>query len=347
MPPPAPPPVAVLLLIVVSVTVSTPRLSMPPPPLSPDVLPEVVDAVRGRIPVLMDGGIRRGLTGGIVPSYQDFGVWYANEFIERGIGLYFDNSFPEKAFDPVTTSAYRLPNGRIQPSAGMWHRRDYLRRIWTLHEQHDDPQAPVTMMMHMTNTHIAAYMGWNHVNLDLEYRRLAVPQQRRWHHALLRAHAIGRQTGNIPTVLAAVEADSGTPEEVAFARRSRFGVMTVHEIKCKMSNGYFWEPYRHLVEFGYGEDDCRVWNYWDDGYPLHASDDDVKTLLMERNGAVLVVLATWNGDPEMVHLTLDSAELGVELAEAFNAETDEALPFDGQTVELDLEGYGVRVLRFE
>ena len=47
--------------------------------------------------------------------------------MKRGVGLYFDNAFPKRGLDPLTTSAYRLPDGRVQPSAGIWAHRDYLR----------------------------------------------------------------------------------------------------------------------------------------------------------------------------------------------------------------------------
>ncbi len=294
-----------------------------------------------------DGGIARAMTGGIVPSYQDFAVWYGKQFIEHGVGLYFDNAFPEKAFDPITTAAYRLPDGRLQPSAGMWHRRDYLRRIWTLHQQIKIPGAPGLMMIHMTNTHLAPNMGWNEANLDLEYWHSTEPQQKRWHHAMLRAQSIGRQTGNIPTALADIDARHGGAEAAQFARRSRFGILAVHEIKGRLFEAHFGGPFKHLQAFGYGEPDCDVYNYWDKGYPLETSNPDVKSLLLERNGNVMIVLCTWNSEPETVTLRLDTADLDISPTHARNAETKEPVTFDGETINLDLEGYGVRILRLE
>jgi hypothetical protein len=294
-----------------------------------------------------DGGIRRAITGGIVPSYRDFAVWYAREFIRRGIGVYFDNSFPERAYDPITTSAYRLPDGRIQPSAGIWHRRDYLRRVWTLHKQYQSEAAPILMMIHMTNTHVASYMGWNHSNLDLEYHEAAVPQQKRWPAAMLRAQSLGRQTGNIPLALANVHHDRGTKEEVAFARRTRFGVLTVHEVKGRLYESHYGKPFGHLLDFGYGEEGCRVFNYWDEPYPLPVNNEQLKTLLLERDGRLMIVVCTWNDEAETVKITPDLQALDVELTQARNAETGEKLDFDGQTLTFDLEGYGVRVVRLE
>jgi len=49
-----------------------------------------------------------GPTGAIIASYRDFAVWWGSQFVKRGIGLYFDNSFPIRAYDPLTTSAYKM-----------------------------------------------------------------------------------------------------------------------------------------------------------------------------------------------------------------------------------------------
>jgi hypothetical protein len=56
---------------------------------------------------------------GIVSSHRDFACYYAAEWVKRGIGCYFDNAFPTRAYDLLTTNAYVLPNGRVQPSAGL------------------------------------------------------------------------------------------------------------------------------------------------------------------------------------------------------------------------------------
>jgi hypothetical protein len=125
-----------------------------------------------------EGDLQAGIgCTGIVPSYRDFACYYGAEWIKRGIGLYFDNAFPSRAYDPLTTAAYRAPNGQIQPSAGMWARREYLRRVWTMHRTLAPADALPAMMIHMTNTHILPYMVWNDENLDLEWKFGPEPQQ--------------------------------------------------------------------------------------------------------------------------------------------------------------------------
>ena len=272
----------------------------------------------------------------IAPSYRDFAVYWGAEFVRRGLGLYFDNSFPNQAVDPLISSAYRLPNGQIQPSAGIWARRAYLRRIWTVHEQWGDPRMPPLMMIHMTNTHILPYMVWNHANLDLEWFYGDTPAQQAYATDMLRAQSIGRQTGNIPTALARGHKSNERPN------RRELGA--IHEIR--LTNNY--TPYPALVEFGYGKDGTEVHNYWDEGYPVTFSDPQVKSITLVRDGKARVLLATWNGEPATVTMKPHAAQLGFEVSKVTDVRAKQALDTtnDG-SVTLQLEGYGTRLLDLE
>jgi len=61
--------------------------------------------------------------------------------------LNFDNAFPKRGYDLLTTSAYRLPNGNIQPSASMWAHREFLKRIWNIHQELGPKDIPPIMMI--------------------------------------------------------------------------------------------------------------------------------------------------------------------------------------------------------
>jgi hypothetical protein len=198
----------------------------------------------------------------------------------------------------------------------------------------------------MTNTHIVPYMVWNHSNLDLEWFYGPEPQQSKYDHALLRAQAIGRQTGNIPLVLARVE-NAKSKQQKAFAQRTQFGTMMVHEIRPQAHQP--WELYNLVYEFGYGADNCRVFNYWDAEPPLQISDEDVKWLLLARGGKAMLIVCTWNPGKAAVTASLDSGRLGFTPTRLGNAEEPDA---PSQTVRdgeftIDLEGHGVRVLVIE
>jgi hypothetical protein len=280
-----------------------------------------------------------GSTGGIVPSYRDFAVWWGAEFIRRGIGLYFDNACPMRAYDLTTTSAYRLPNGRIQPSAGLWARREYLKRIWVIHRTEADPRMPVIQIVHITNTHILPYLVWNDANLDLEWFYGPEPQQAKYAPDLLRTESLGRQSGNLPLVMANIDSTK-TPEEKAFIERTRFGTMMIHEIKARM-----WHEdgqlLRRVLDFGYGQPDCEVFNYWDENHPVKISNAaQVKSLLLKRGSELLLVLCMWNPNPEPITLAFD-----FPVSQVADAETGETVAEDAGKFRLNLDGYGVRFLQ--
>jgi hypothetical protein len=277
--------------------------------------------------------IRLG-TGGLVKSYRDFACWYAAEWLKRGYGIYFDNSFPKRAADPIMTEAYEW-KGRTVPSASMWNHRKYLKRIWILHQQMRDPKAPQAMMIHMTNTHIAPYMVWNEYNLDLEWRGGKDVLQKRFAPDLIRAESLGLKTGNVPVVLGF----SGGP------------AMLVHEIKSGITVQHYPEVF---VEFGYGTPDCETYNYWDEEPVLTVSDPYCKWLALKREGRLLLYLVTWNGQATTLTLTPALKRLGLAAGETgvsrvVDAETGEELTRLGEdhSFTIDLEGFGVRTLRLE
>ncbi len=284
-------------------------------------------------------GFGYGDTGGLVPSYQDFAVWWGAEFIRRGIGLYFDNAFPKQHHDPLTSAAYYLPNGEIQPSAGMWAHRAYLRRIWILHRTEADPRLPVIQMIHMTNTQIPPYLVWSDAILDLEWFYGPEPAQARYPVSLLRAQSLGRPSGNIPLALAFI----GQPrdaEERKIAERTRTAALAVHEIAVP-SNAF--DPV--LTAFGYGKDDCEVFNYWDHGYPVEMSDPEAKSILLRREGELLLLVCTWNSEANVITVSLHPDVLPEGPRGAEDEETGEGIALAGHSFPLELNAYDVRYIR--
>lgn len=162
---------------------------------------------------------------------------------------------------------------------------------------------------------------------------------------LLRAESSGRQTGCMPNALARVHGTSGA-EEKRRGERTRFGALMVHEIKAYMP-GADGALLSKVLDFGYGRQGCRVRNYWDAGYPLHADNGQVKSMLMQKEGEILALLCTWNPDPETVTLTLDTGRLGMTPTAATDYENCEALRLEGNRLSIDLEGHAVRLVRLE
>ena len=261
-------------------------------------------------------------------TYLDFAVWCGAEFIRRGMGLYFDNTFPKRGTDPVTTTAYRLPNGRIQPSAGMWRQREYLRRIWVLHQQLAPEATKPIMMLHMTNTHVAPYMVFNMSNLDLEWLFGSGTAQSKYPADLLRAETLGLQTGNVPVSLSARGGGS-----------RHFGAMMVHEIRVK-ARGKLLDK---LAEFGYTQSDARIYNYWDPNPPLITSDSECKWLMVKHHGELMVLFCTWNPKDTEVKVNLKLGDIGVQAGAARDVESEASMRVEKGSFRFTMPGHGVRM----
>ena len=258
---------------------------------------------------------------GVIPirSYRDFACWYAAEWLRRGIGIYFDNAFCKvPARDPLTTNAYRRPGGGIQPSAAVWAKRKYLKRIWVLHQQLRNPRTPQIMMVHMTNAHVVPWESFNESNLDLEWKMKMGDRaiQARYPADLLRTESLGLKTGCVPIAMGSPRGVSSQHRRRQLERQRR-ATLLVHEIKPGITTRHYPEA---LDQFGYGLEDCRVVNYWDDNPPLKISDPRCKWLLLERDKALLLMLVSWNEKASPVEVQLDSDRVGVTPSRRVNAE---------------------------
>ncbi len=258
-------------------------------------------------------------TGCTVPSYRDFAAYFGAKWLRRSIGLYFDNMFFEASDNLYRTSAYRRKDGKIQPSAQVWAKRAYMKRIWVLHKELFKPETPQIMMIHMTNAHILPWESFNQSNLDLEWRGGARAFQPKFSPALLRTESLGRKTGCIPLALAAPENKKreASKTKQKLAKRTRWGGLLVHEIKGGISSEDYPEP---VNEFGYGSQDCEVYNYWDENPSLTISDQKCKWLLLKRKDKLMLVLCTWRGKKSNVTIDLDLKRLGVKPQKAVDAE---------------------------
>ena len=255
-------------------------------------------------------------------SYIDFQCWYGAEFIRRGIGLYFDNTFPKAASNPFLSTAYRDEEGKIHHSARMWWHREYLKRIWVLHQQLAPAATRPIMMFHMTNSHMVPYMTHGQTNLDLEWKYGPAPAQRKFSADLLRAETLGLQTGNIPLALTDTERLNKKPApaaQVEQAERTYFGVLAVHEVRFRYG-GISRKLMDFLLDFGYARDNCEIYNYWAADPPVKIDDERCKWLLLERDGKLMLLLVTWRRKPGEVTVQIDYDRLGVEPRKVIDVE---------------------------
>lgn len=250
-----------------------------------------------------------GLAYEITPtrSFQDCALFYYRQMMACFDGIYWDNVCLAANWDPVVGGAWQDEQGRRHPGMGLWALRELIRRTAVLFHEEGRPGAFVA---HMTNTDIVPILSFANVSLDWEWRYGQTDFQDRFSPDLTVAETIGRKTGNVPLILAGGWYDSSAPN-FNWVMRTRLGVMLVHELRV-----WDWQPsfevelWGKLYEFGYGEEDCRVFNYWDEDLPVQVEGVEGKVLLLSR-GRRAVVVVTDYGDGGPCRVKLEGPRLGL------------------------------------
>jgi hypothetical protein len=256
-----------------------------------------------------DSALREGSTGGnstpitFPASYRDFGVYFADQWLQRGVSLYWDNTYPNYSLNPRISAAYRTDAG-TQPAVIIWNQREYHRRVWNCLAQWRTKRAePLEWVLHMTNTLLLPVHTWGTADLDHELS-VKTPFPPEW----LRTETIGRQIGSMPMSLYAVSGSGEALKDVPPAERpiTEWGMRAVHEIQRS------GEMEKLLTDFGYGTPAVVVHNYWADKPALKVVPPTVKWLVLAKpqDKTCLIVLASWSNKPERVEITVDPAVLG-------------------------------------
>lgn len=277
-------------------------------------------------------------------SYQDFGCWIADQWLRRGVSLYWDNTYPYVSTNTRTTAAYAAEDGRVQPCMIIWNQREYTQRAWNLlQEWRRRCTEPLEFTLHMTNTLLLPIHTWGTVDLDHE---LASKQP--FAPAWLMTETIGRQVGNLPLSLYLVAgSDNAQLKSLPAPQQERieWGLRAVHEIQ---RNGPLEQQ---LLAFGYGRPEVLVHNYWDDAPALTVTPNDVKWLALEQTstGDLLIVLASWSPTEVTAHVQLDPARFPVREAIVQDVDTGAAVPQSSTSAfDIAVPGpWGNKILRVQ
>jgi hypothetical protein len=278
------------------------------------------------------------------PSYQDFGCSIAEQWLRRGVSLYWDNMYPYVAWNPRATAAYTTDDGRLQPCMIIWNQRDYTKRVWHLVQQWRAKRAePLEFTLHMTNTLLLPVHTWGTVNLDHELDT-DTPFSPEW----LQTETVGLQVGNMPLTLYNITGKQKSLEGMSAEAKAltEWAMRAVHEVGHRQG-----AHEKILRQFGYGLPNVAVHNYWAERPALTITPAEVKWLALAdaTKKQALVVLASWSAEPVQVVATLDAARLGFAPNGALtDVMTDEPAGQlrDGR-IEISLPKFGVKVLRIE
>jgi len=304
-------------------------------------------------------------------SYQDFACWYANEWMKRGVSLYFDNAYPKRCYQTVGGAGFRDDSGRLRYGTTMFAQRAYYRRIWKLAQEWNrrGGRWPIDVTLHMTNTQTLPFNTWATATLDLEQLAHAAdpavgpPEvdgqkggfQLPWPPEYTRIMTAGRQVGTVPLALDFVsgnlrhDCDRYTPRMML----REWGMCRVHDVRA--SSHLDWVGSAALArtydaamrEFGYGRPGVEHRNYWDDATPVRVSDPRVKWLALERAGeggpaGMLLLQSYERTEPIACEVMFPAAK------ELVDVETMETIPAVAGTARVTLPApYGTRLFRVD
>jgi hypothetical protein len=283
-------------------------------------------------------------------SFQDFSLWYYREMLRCFDGVYWDNMFLSAHFDPVVGQAWDDEQGRTHPTMGMMHLRELAKRtavmLWQETKGRSESRLPPISLSHMTNTLLVPVHSFLNCTMDWEWKYGYDDFQDRFSPDFTVAETIGRQVGAWPTILAGGHPDPKDPR-VDFLYRTRLGVALVHEIQV-----FDYQPqrdqeiYARLFEFGYGLDRCRVFNYWQPGYPVRVEGLDARTLAIRGDAGAIVVVTDY-GAGGRGRVLVDSQKLGLPAdAQAVDLETGQPVARDATgAFVVELKKHDFRILR--
>jgi hypothetical protein len=270
-----------------------------------------------------------------VPSRIDMLLFYHKKMLETfADGIYWDNFFLQANYAPAAAGGpgYVDDDGRPRAGVNLMGFRDLVRRTATM--MHVMGRRPLTFI-HMTNVNIVPMLSFGTVNLDWEWRMWGEQQksdvQDRISLDEILAHHLGLQSGNLSVAI------YGMTLQGQWLLRTVIAACLPHEIRVFKGYGSPDVTFvqNELARFGYGMPDCRVFRYWDDGFPLEAEGAEMRALVLARDGKAMIALGNFgpakaaagagagpeNGKPYTVRLKLDMAALGVpETARAWDVE---------------------------
>ena len=92
-------------------------------------------------------------------SFRDYAMWYYRRMLDTFVDhIYWDDIFLQSCFDVVGSEAYDLPDGSLQPAAGLWDMRELIRRTAVM--KHELGRRACADQPHITNTAIAPILSF-------------------------------------------------------------------------------------------------------------------------------------------------------------------------------------------
>ncbi len=279
-------------------------------------------------------------------SFQNYSMWYYKKMLETGACdlFYWDDVFMSSEFNPVNSEVYKLPDGRTQPSAGLFGMRDLVRRGAILQAEMGRES---NNMVHMTNTNVLPITAFAKMSYDWEDHGGTTPFQERYTKEYIQALTIGRQAGNFPAVLANIR--GGTKEQRKWCERTATGVMLTHELRWTKGKKPHWNVVKLIYNFGYGQPENKIYNYWDkESYPIEITGPDNSSLVMKKKDGVMIIVCDYSakGENKGYSIKPDLKELGLSNNfTASNMEISEKLEVKNGKINFTLKRHDFIIIK--
>ena len=249
-------------------------------------------------------------------SARDYEVWIQNQWLKRGVGLYWDNFCYGTSYNYRTTPAYITKTGQIQPAATIWEMRSLIMRVWNLlgywKEYWEKRGLPLEFVLHMTNTFVLPMDTFATADLDNELGP-SVPIG----PGYLRTETLGLQAGNYPLSLHHAYGDTNPwvkPLPDAEKAKIEWGMEMVHEIK----RAPLWDQnYARLdkIVFGYGyvTKAVKIYHYWSRNPGLKVNSNKIKWIILSKpkNRSMMIILSSYSKDKLTTPIRINYNILGI------------------------------------
>lgn len=228
-----------------------------------------------------------------VPSRIDSLLFYHQKMLATfADGIYWDNFFLQPNYAPAAAGGpgYVGDDGRPRAGVNLMGFRALVKRAATM--MHVMGKRPLTYL-HMTNVNIVPMLSFGTANLDWEWRmwggaeKMEVQDRMRLDEILVQS--LGLQSGNLPVSIYGITLHGD------WLFRTLIATCVPHEIRIHKGYGSPNVSFvqNELARFGYGMPDCRVFRYWEDGFPLKTEGAEMRALVLARGGKAMIALGNF------------------------------------------------------
>lgn len=273
---------------------------------------------------------------------NDYEVWHWDRWIRHsGLrGIYFDINYLSEEWNTLSGTAYKLPNGKVQPGYSFMGQREYLKRLRYLFDEHGKSRPNI--WLHSTSGHpVYSWLGdvlmegenVSPTGPDHDYMD-AYPASR------FRSIGMGRNIGAAPFVMFQVK---GNNAHYPFLGYQFIGWTRAHDVYGEDFN--FW--LQLAAENQMWREDITFRPYWNSGWGAESTTDGVIVSAHTYPGHALLWVLNTSHESRRAELQIAPEKLGITGPDlrVFDAETSEPLALNNGALTVEVPARLWRAVR--